>query len=117
MRDKRAFSRIFGRVWPLALFSLPGVAAVGIGLWVGYRNYLIQMELPFAVLEGAATLSIGLILSGLLAFFAGLILSTVNALRGRVEDVAALAERAARRPVETVFSRERFVEQPAELVE
>jgi hypothetical protein len=112
MKDRRSFSRVFGRIWPLALFSLPGVVAVGAGLWLGY--WVIQDYYgPFIYHDGWGPLSVGLVLSGLLAFFAGIILSAINGLRSRVEEVAVLAARAVVRPVDTVFAGEQFIETPA----
>jgi hypothetical protein len=80
-RRQTTFGDLVGRVWPLFFFSLPGVIALAVGLAVGYNYTIFQLPNPDIVWEGHAALSVGLIITGMLSFYAGLILYAILSLR------------------------------------
>jgi hypothetical protein len=106
-------THLIGRVWPLVVFSLPGVIAFGVGLAVAYQYSQVQLANPGIVWEGTANLSTTLMVLGMLSFFAGLIMGAVNDVRGKADEQLQELE-ALRRlaPAGMAFEGGRFYEQP-----
>jgi hypothetical protein len=67
---------LIGRIWPLFLFSAPGAAVFVGGLVLGYWVVQVQMTTGYVAI-GSAILTIGLVVSGMMTFFAGLILYAI----------------------------------------